>query len=300
MRVTKMSMHIGAEVSGVDLRHGLEPAEVLALEDALAEHKVLFFADQRLDDRSHVAFACHFGQPTPAHPLVGASDFPGILPVDNRRNEERYGVTVRERWRARETSNAGWHTDLSPLVNPPAVCILRADAVPDWCGDTHWANLTAAYAELSDDVKSMLRHLHAEHRYAERGLPNLKDDAYRSSIAAKPLSAVHPVVRWLPQRGEACLFVNPLFTSHIVELSGVESRHILNMLFEVITDPRYTVRYRWKSGSVAMWENLSTVHLPPVDLPDGADRVLYRVALRGDVPVDVTGRPSHALVGEPW
>ena len=39
---------IGAEVHGVDLREGLDPATVAELSDALVQWKVLFFRDQAI------------------------------------------------------------------------------------------------------------------------------------------------------------------------------------------------------------------------------------------------------------
>jgi len=60
------------------------------------------------------------------------------------------------------------------------------------------------------------------------------------------------------------------------------------------------VRLKWEPGSIAFWDNRSTVHLAPSDLTTDHDRRLYRVTLVGDVPVGPDGRPSIALEGEPF
>ncbi|MGD9772734.1 MAG: TauD/TfdA family dioxygenase, partial [Diaphorobacter sp.] len=53
-------------------------------------------------------------------------------------------------------------------------------------------------------------------------------------------------------------------------------------------------------GSIAFWDNNATAHLAPRDIYDlDFDRQLYRVTLKGNVPVGVDGRPSRALEGEP-
>ena len=62
----------------------------------------------------------------------------------------------------------------------------------------------------------------------------------------------------------------------------------------------YTVRFRWKAGDIAFWDNRSTCHLAPSDIFQiDADRQLYRVTLVGDSPVGVDGRVSTSLLGQP-
>jgi taurine dioxygenase len=72
------------------------------------------------------------------------------------------------------------------------------------------------------------------------------------------------------------------------------------MLYEQISNPAYTCRFRWEPGSIAFWDNRSTVHLAPSDLTTAHDRRLYRVTLVGDVPNGPDGRPSVSLGGEPF
>jgi taurine dioxygenase len=104
-------------------------------------------------------------------------------------------------------------------------------------------------------------------------------------------------VRVHPETGERAVFVNPNFTSHIVELSRKEGRHLLEMLYEQIANPAYTCRFRWEPGSIAFWDNRATAHLVPTDVPMGFHRSMQRITLAGDVPVGVDGRPGHALSG---
>jgi taurine dioxygenase len=108
----------------------------------------------------------------------------------------------------------------------------------------------------------------------------------------------HPVVRVHPETGRKSLFVNPGFTDRIVGVSPQESRRILDLLYEQITRPEYTVRFRWEPGSVAFWDNRATIHLAPsdnahLDFP----RIMHRVMLTGDVPVGVDGTPSRPITG---
>ena len=104
-----------------------------------------------------------------------------------------------------------------------------------------------------------------------------------------------------PESGERVLYVNPSFTTEIVDLSPRESRHLLDLLFDELARPEYTVRFRWEPGSVAFWDNRAALHLAPRDFEHvPGDRILHRITLVGDVPVGVDGERSVAIAGEPF
>ena len=104
-----------------------------------------------------------------------------------------------------------------------------------------------------------------------------------------------------PETGRRSLFVNPGFTSHIVGVPRHESDKLLELFFEQIARPAYTVRFRWNQGDIAFWDNRATAHLAIADAGHlGHDRVLYRVTLEGDVPRGVDGRESQLISGEPF
>ncbi len=116
-----------------------------------------------------------------------------------------------------------------------------------------------------------------------------------------PLVARYPVIRVHPVTGERGLFVNDGFTARIVGLRLEESRRVLDLLFDHVTKPEYTVRFKWEPGSVAFWDNRVTSHLGPQDI-DHLDvaRTLHRVTLIGEVPVGVDGRESELIEGVPF
>jgi alpha-ketoglutarate-dependent taurine dioxygenase len=186
-------------------------------------------------------------------------------------------------------------------VNPPAGSILRAEVAPEIGGDTTWTNLVAAYQGLSEPVQRFIDTLRAEHRYGGGYAPPKPGGKYDQRIKDNLLVAIHPVVRVHPVTKEKALFVNPGFTSHIVDVSARESKAILDLLYAELTKPEYTVRFRWEPGSVAFWDNRATAHLAPSDI-DHLDlkRTLHRVTLVGDVPVGPDGRESELVAGQPF
>jgi alpha-ketoglutarate-dependent sulfate ester dioxygenase len=295
--------HIGVEIGGVDIAQPLDDATVEAIRSALDTWKVVFFRDQHLDHESQIAFGNHFGELTYAHPHDDAppQGFPEIYTVDPKRFEEQYGIDRTEQLR-RYSYTSGWHTDVTPAVNPPAGSILRADVVPEFGGDTTFTNLVVAYERLSDPVKRLVDTLWAEHRYgASPSGIGQKSNSYKSRIDQNSLVANHPVVRVHPRTGERALFVNPVFTDHILDVSPLESRWILEHLFAHLSHPEHTVRFHWEPGSVAFWDNRATAHLGPQDIGHlNVERVLHRVTLIGEVPVGVDGRESQLVEGVPF
>lgn len=292
--IAPVAGHIGAEVSNIDLRTELTDQQVADLTAALYEYKVLFFRDQHIDHAQHIAFSRRFGAVTPSHPYDddAPTEFPEILAVDSRLYEKRFGIK-------KFSYTNHWHTDVSPLINPPAASLLRADIIPPRGGDTQWTNLAAAYANLPESLKLLVDGLRAEHVFGGRRPAWDTNSEYAAKIAKAPLVTEHPVVRVHPVTGERVLFVNPGFTTRIVGLSPRQSDALLELLFADISDPAYTVRFRWQPGSLAFWDNRATAHLAPGDLDHlDATRVLYRTTLEGDIPVGVDGESSRSIAGE--
>ncbi|GAC70388.1 TauD/TfdA dioxygenase family protein [Gordonia soli] len=293
-RLQQAAGHIGAHVQGVDLTQPVSAIDSAALVDALHRHKVLFFRDQEIGHAEHIAFARTFGPVTASHPYDddAPTEFPEILKVDNRDYERKFGV------KAASYTNE-WHTDVTALLNPPAVTILRADTAPTRGGDTSWTNLAAAYAGLPESLRTLVDGLRAEHRFGGRNPIFAADSSYGQKVQRTPLITEHPVVRVHPVTGERLLFVTPGFTHRIVGYSRKQSDALLDLLFDEVTNPAYTVRFRWRDGSVAVWDNRATAHLAPSDINHlDVHRTLYRTTVQGDVPVGVDGAVSRSISGE--
>ena len=130
LSVHPLSVHIGAEIKGIDISQPLTEATVSAIRDALLRWKVVFFRNQELDHESHIRFARCFGDLTPGHVVFGGDEeFPEIYSVAKHRAGNDGGNPVRRCW-------TDWHTDITAAINPPAASILRGDIVPPYGGDT--------------------------------------------------------------------------------------------------------------------------------------------------------------------
>ncbi|MCO8126023.1 TauD/TfdA family dioxygenase [Acidimicrobiia bacterium EGI L10123] len=251
--VRPLSGSLGAEVRGIALADAT-PADAEAIHQLLLEHMVLFFPDQHLNPDEHIAFGRHFGT-LESHPnLAFESERPEFFEL---RAEDGAGAIADE-----------WHSDISFEANPSRFAILQVKECPEVGGDTMWANSAKAYDELSPPLRDLCDGLTALH---DAG-PHLHPEK----------TWIHPVVRVHPETGRRSLFVNEHFTRRIVELSDAESAMILAHLCRWIHEPRFTVRYRWSAGTVAMWDNRTTQHHVLNDFH--GVRVIQRVTVMGDEP----------------
>jgi len=294
IKVEPLTLHIGAEISGVDLSTPMSDATRQAVHAAFLKWKVVFFRDQDLDHQAHIDFARQMGEPTIGHAVFGHVDgYPEVYSVAKFRTAQAHRSAKMQRpW-------TGWHTDITAAINPPMASILRGVTIPPYGGDTLWTNLGAAYNGLSETMRGIVDGLRGIHRFEPpRGAA--RDAAYDESIQKRAMETEHPIVRVHPETGERQLFVSPSFLKSIVGLAPRESELMLEMLWEQVVRPEYTVRFKWRAGDVAMWDNRSTSHLAPTDIFESDhDRQLYRITLVGDVPVGVDGEQSTSLRGQP-
>lgn len=293
--VAPLTLHIGAEIHGVNLTKPLPDQQIADIKATLAKWKVVFFRDQTLDHDQHVAFSRQLGDPTPGHPIYGARDgHPEIYTVSKTRMTDRFdGEPIDHPWN-------WWHTDLTCAQNPPYASILRADVVPPYGGDTQFTNLCAAYEALSPTMQRFVEGLRGIHHKAPQDGVKAKE-IYADKNQQTRMVAEHPIVRVHPETGEKALFVSPNFLHGIVGLTPTETKTMLEFLKAHAVRPEFTVRFRWAPGSVAMWDNRATCHLPPRDiymLDCDFDRCFYRTTLMGPTAYGVDGQEAKQLEGE--
>lgn len=288
--VTKLGSRIGARVDGVSLGGHLDDAAVETIRQALLTHKVIFFRHQhQLDDAQQLDFARLLGTPIghPAASALAAKHMPVITPIDSE-----YGKATR------------WHTDVTFAANYPAASILRAVNLPSYGGSTLWASTVAAYQDLPEPLKHLVENLWALHtnRYdyvAGEAVMSMSDTqrAFRQAFEKPDFRTEHPVVRVHPETGERALLAGD-FVRGFVGLDSHESSVLLELLQRRITMPENTIRWSWAPGDVAMWDNRATQHRA-IDDYDDQPRLMHRITLMGDVPVDVRGERSRVVSGTP-
>jgi taurine dioxygenase len=287
--VTPLAGNIGAEISGVDTGGPLTEEAVAGIRQALLRHKVVFLRDQTLDYPRQVAFGRQLGPLTLGHPTL----------------ESPPGQPLLEEIDSHKGGRANyWHTDVTFVDRPPAFTLLHAVVIPPVGGDTLWTNTVTAYQGLPAELRDLadrLRIIHTnDHDYASVYGRGERVDAALEAQLEQFISTVykteHPAVRVHPETNERALLLGG-FARTVRGFSPDASRDLIRLLQDYITRPEHTVRWRWREGDLAIWDNRATQHYAIFDYA-GAHRRGERVTVAGPVPVGVDGRPSAALQGD--
>ncbi|MFT8717122.1 TauD/TfdA dioxygenase family protein [Gluconobacter potus] len=281
----KVTSRIGAIVHGINARKPLPEEHKAFLHEALLRHKVIFLRDQFLDDTQHETLSRIFGDPI-LHPTIPAAE--GTL----------YTFELKSR-NGRSTDS--WHTDVTFVPAYPKASILRAITIPPYGGSTLWANTATAYDDLPASLQQLADTLWAVHgndydtNFYKYDTRNEEIADFRARFISRIYETEHPVVRVHPETGERTLILGHFFK----EIRGIPTQHA-NRLLEIfqsyITQIDNTVRWNWKPGDIAIWDNRATQHYATADF-DTHPRLLRRITVRGDIPVSVTGEPSRLLKG---
>ncbi len=101
------------------------------------------------------------------------------------------------------------------------------------------------------------------------------------------------MVRVHPETGKRTLILGQFF-KRFVGLTAKESNKLFEIFQDRITKPENTIRWTWKDGDVAIWDNRATQHLAVNDYGNSL-RIMRRVTLAGDVPVDIDGKASKQI-----
>ncbi len=241
---------LGAAVRGLDLGR-LEERAAEALRQALDEHLVLFLPGLHPTVAQLRDIGALFGE-LEVHPYIAKVDdsTPEVCVLDTS-----------------ATPKADiWHTDVTYSEHPPIAALLHMVQCPSAGGDTMWINCYEVHDSLSAPMQSFLA-----------GLTCIHDDGRQGSLVAE-----HPVVRVHPGTGRRSLYVNKQHGRRIPQLSRPESQALLTFLYRWQEQVKFSCRWRWSPGDVALWDERVTLH-SVVDDTDGT-RILHRVTVLGDDP----------------
>ena len=263
---------IGAEISGVDLTQTLSQETVAWVSQQLLDYKVIFFRDQPIDTPQHLAFARQFGE-LEVHPIQRKEGFPEVLVLHNDAERPPAGT-------------AFWHSDVTWRPEPSLGSILIAKKVPEVGGDTLFANMEAAYADLDDTTRAQIERRNAIHAFEPLRQALIKRGASAEELAQYAIDypiVTHPIVRTHPVSGRKSIYVNGLFTLGIEDMADTEAKPLLERLFATAAKPEHQCRFRWRQHSMAFWDNRSAQHYASADyFPN--ERIMERVTVQGDRP----------------
>ena len=280
----KLHPAIGAEVTGVDLREEQPDDVIEALRQAWHEHHLLVFPAQPITDDQHVSFSRRFGE---------IELFPQ---KDNRANVNPLIFRVSNCDEKGELLGADhpivvylslveyWHTDSGYRAIPSFGTILHGVEVVEQGGETHFANLLAAYDALPEATKRRIEHLKSRHSFEfSRSLRDLRPMKPEEAATVPPVW--HPLTRVHPDRGgRRSLYVNWPYVDAIEGMDFDEARRFITELTEFAAQPQFVYRHNWRKDDLLMWDNRVTMHqVTPYDAAH-RKRIMHRTSLKGTGP----------------
>jgi len=261
IKATPITPSIGAIVEGVDLREPLDSETVSQLREIWLDRGVIILRDQDITEEQLERYIGYFGTPItePSNASYGGDPNAAIVAT----GDSGMHKAVAERW----------HADASWLEEPPTATALRMDRIFDVGGDTCWSNVTQAYEDLIPPLRALLDELRAVHWMAP-SLAAMGVEAQDDNIRF-----VHPVVSVHPETGRRALFVSEGWTQCIEGLPPAQSMHLLALIYDHIKSPVYTMRWHWRAGDIALWDNRAVQHYAVPDYESG--RIIQRAVTEG-------------------
>ncbi|KAH3685001.1 hypothetical protein WICPIJ_004033 [Wickerhamomyces pijperi] len=261
--VKHLTKYIGTELVGVQL-NDLNEKELDELALLIAQRVVVFFRDQDLSPKKQVEIAEFFGIPE-IHPIAShptGEEYRSLRVIWSELFKSGTGKV--ETFRRNKVDTAVWHSDHPHEFQPAGITHLHIDSNPEIGGDTLWSSGYAAFDKLSPAFQKFLEGKYAYqtslHAYVD------KDDPLGG---LKKVERKQPIVRTHPVTGWKSLYVNRGATTRIEGLEPEESKIILDYLYDVYEKSLdIQVRFRWTSGTSALWDNRVSQHSNVHDLVD--------------------------------
>jgi len=279
MKITKIKEHIGAEVTGIDLREPIDASTRQRLNDAVAEHVVMVIRGQKFTAAQYQAAAELFGELMEDQNRRYLVDGLPLVSVLSNRHKDSQGNP------AKMGKNATWHTDHTNQERPPKFTMLYPVALPDEGGGTSICNMRAAYEALPEDWKQRITDMKTACSLISSARFKIANpDILRDQQESKIPPTIQPLVRTHPERGTKAIWFHKSKTENILGMEPEETQAFLDKLLEIAIRPEFVYVHEYKLGDMLIVDNRSAMHKAGFDYDHSQHRMLYRILVRGDRP----------------
>jgi taurine dioxygenase len=273
IEINKLGEIMLAEVKGLDTTKPIDPEIWHQVNQAFLDNGVLVFRDQPLTPGLMVQFAKHFGDLQPHitkkywHP-----DFNELIVMTNL--DENGNINPED-----DSRGDTWHTDMCYLEAPAKATMLHTLQIPDAGGDTQFGNMTKAFSEMPEVLKSRIQDKIATFRYG--GIRVTGQSRLSKEDQDKP-PVPHPAIRTHPETGRRSVFCNPAHTVTIEDMDDDEAWELLNEVFAWCIQERFQERHQWRMNDTVIWDNRCCWHRATGDNPLQQPRIFLRTTVRGE------------------
>ena len=279
---------LGAVVYGLDARKAQSGETIYRLKQALAEHLILIFKHQSLDDLQYLAFAsyfCSIFRPGADIPVLASQDDtgtpPDVVPVSNAVGKGDYTGH----------GELAAHADHQWTPLPSFGSLLYAIELPQDGGQTSWYNTIKAYEALDEATQ---KHLDQLQLITYNPFVRAKNNKGTTGYGATPLyrfknqpivghAYPHPLVRTHPESGRKGLWLNERSEVELVHYDDQSGSELIASLREHLLKPEFRYEHQWEEGDIVFWDNQATLHSRR-PFPSDQRRLLKRISLAGGRP----------------
>lgn len=259
MNIEQLSPFAG-RVTDINLSD-VSSSQVEFIKQAMDQHGVLVFPGQHIGQDEQIAFAKALGPLELGFRKIKA----GAHRLKYNELADISNVTFDDEVAARDHSkivsnlaNQLWHSDSSFQKPRAKYSMLAASVVPDFGGETEFADLRLAYDHLPDWRLDQIKDKNAIHS-ALHSRFMLGDTQYTPEQLATFPPVAWPLIQTDPHTGRKILYIG----AHACEVEGMvlaESRMLLMDLLEHATQRQFVYTHRWQVGDLVMWDNTATIH----------------------------------------
>ena len=276
VEIRKLTPNIGAEVTGVDLRH-IDAETAQLLHQTVLDNVCMVIRDQHLAPEEFNAAAGLFGEViVQDHPRFSFPGLPGIKRYSN------FNTNVKGQ---RDKTSGHWHTDGAFREVPPKFVLLYAVEIPDTGGDTEIVNMRAGYQSLPEAERRKLELLKtANVRASSSARTHLNADNLAIMARGDQVPNIHPLVRTIEGVGEKGLYFDPSRVEYILGMDPEASQDLLHGLLDKVIQPAFTYAHKWRLGDVLMWDNRASLHRATYDYDWNQHRLMYHAMIQGERP----------------
>jgi taurine dioxygenase len=274
IEIQPLTRHIGARVTGIDLRQELDPAQIAQLRRAWLDHIVLVFPGQDISQEDLLRVTGYFGtlgklaRPAEFRPSGFAHLLPNIMLISNIREN---GQTIG----ALPDGEMMFHHDMIHAEKPHDATLLYSVEVPTHGGNTLFASGYAAYETLDPAVRDRVEGRRARHHY-NYGSTQRGDSRGIAAFA----ESTHPAFRTHNETGRKAVYVNRLMTVGIEGLDQAESDDLLLKIWDHSEKPEFVYEHVWGVGDLLIWDNRCSTHARS-DFPSDQRRLMLRTTVEG-------------------
>jgi alpha-ketoglutarate-dependent 2,4-dichlorophenoxyacetate dioxygenase len=284
--INPLTPGFAGEVSRVDITKSLSRDEVAAIDQGINRYGILVFHGQNVTDEQQIAFSRNFGE-------LEAKDRPGNI---RKESESRLGagigdlsnldkngriMSADDRQWFFKLGDRLWHSDSSYREVPAKHSLLSGRVVPQWGGNTEFADMRAAYDALDDRTKAEIENLVCEHSLLySRGSIGFTEFTPQEIAGFRPVR--QRLVRIHPDTGRKSLFLSA-HAGAIVGWTVPEARSFLRDLTEHATQREFVYAHHWRQYDLVMWDNRATMHRAR-RFDRNEVRDMRRTTLGGDAP----------------